>query len=75
MTEAYEELLQIADRLDRLAERGKEAVIQEPLERLQQATNETGKRGAAHGSVITRMYTMKTWSHRRRVLISAGNGA
>lgn len=43
MTEPCEELLQIGDRLDRLAERGKEAAIQEPLERLQQATNEIGK--------------------------------
>ena len=43
MTEPYEELLQIADRLDRLAERGKETAVQEPLERLQQATNEIGK--------------------------------
>jgi predicted nucleotide-binding protein len=43
MTEEYEELLQIADRLDRLADRGREAAIQEPLERLQQATDEIGK--------------------------------
>ena len=39
MTEPYEELLQIAGRLDRVAEQGQDAAIQEPLERLQQATN------------------------------------
>jgi hypothetical protein len=43
MTEPYEDLLQIADRLDRLAERGKEAAIQGPLELLGQATNEIEK--------------------------------
>ena len=42
MTEAHEELLHIADRLDRLAERGHVAAIQEPLERLQEAANEIG---------------------------------
>ena len=43
MTEPHEELLQIADRLDRLAEGGTEATVQEPLERLQQATNEIAR--------------------------------
>ena len=43
MTEAHEELLHIADRLDRLAERGHVAAIQEPLERLKEAANEIGK--------------------------------
>ncbi len=43
MTEAHEELLRIADHLDRLADRGGEAAIQGPLERLKQAANEIGK--------------------------------
>ncbi len=43
MTEAHEELLHIADRLDRLTERGHESAIQEPLERLQEAASKIGK--------------------------------
>ena len=42
-TEPHEELLHIADNLEQLAERGQEAKIKEPLERLQQAANEIGK--------------------------------
>jgi len=42
MTEPHEELLQIADRLDRLAERGNEAAIMKPLEALKTAAEEIG---------------------------------
>lgn len=43
MTEPHDELLQFADRLDRLAERGKEAPICEPLNELEEAATEVGK--------------------------------
>lgn len=43
MTEQYEELLQIADRLDSLAEQGSQVAIMKPLEALQTAAQEVGR--------------------------------
>jgi hypothetical protein len=43
MTEPYEELLEIADRLERLAEEGNASAISEPLEALKEAANQIGK--------------------------------
>ena len=43
MTEPHEELLQIADRLDRLAKRRNEENIRGPLDALEQAATEIGK--------------------------------
>ena len=43
MIEVHEELVRISDRLDQLAERGKEAAIQDPLERLKKAAEEIGE--------------------------------
>ncbi len=43
MTEPHEELLQIADRLDRLVERGNDAAIRGPLDALEKAATEVGK--------------------------------
>lgn len=43
MTELHEELLQIADRLDRLAERGNDGAITEPLGALKEAVDKVGR--------------------------------
>ena len=43
MDEPHEELLAIADNLDRLVERGRQPDVQEPLGRLEDAANEIGK--------------------------------
>jgi predicted nucleotide-binding protein len=43
MTESHEELLEIADRLERLAEEGNASAINEPLEALKEAANQIGK--------------------------------
>lgn len=48
MSAPHEELLQIADELDRVVERGHEARVQNPLEQLKQAAEEVGK--ASSGS-------------------------
>jgi hypothetical protein len=43
MTDLSEELLQIADRLDDLTERGKDPVIIQPIDSLKKAANEVGR--------------------------------
>ena len=48
VAEPHEELLRIADSMNRLAEHGRSEMIQRPLERLKQAAEETGR--ASSGS-------------------------
>ena len=43
MNEPHEELLEIADRMDCLVERGHQPEVKEPLERLEKSANEIGK--------------------------------
>lgn len=48
-TKPHEELLHIAESLDQLAERGREANIKEPLELLEKAASEIGNAWRGHG--------------------------
>ena len=43
MSEPHQELLEIADTMDRLAKRGRQPNVREPLVQLENAANETAK--------------------------------